>query len=67
MRKELLEAAGNWHSLNDVILTATEDEIYKMMQAERKGLRRISILLRLYGRYNKLRSQRERIELLGAE
>jgi hypothetical protein len=44
--------------------TLSEDEVLKLLQAERKGPKRVSALQRLHQRYNALRVSRERIELL---
>lgn len=53
-----------WRALNGMLNTLSEDEVYKLLQAERKGPRRVSALQRLHQRYNALRVSRERIELL---
>jgi hypothetical protein len=42
----------------------TEDEVLEMLNAERQGPKRASILERLHMRYNTLRVSRERIEIL---
>jgi hypothetical protein len=42
----------------------TEQEVLEMLNAERQGPRRASILERLHMKYNTLRVSRERIEIL---
>lgn len=41
-----------------------EEEVLTMLQAEKHGERRSSVLQRLHQRYNTLRVSRERIEIL---
>jgi len=54
----------NWRELNSVLTSKTEDEVLEMLNAERVGAKRLSVLERLHQRYNTLRVARERIELL---
>lgn len=54
-----------WRSLNDHLTEMNEDEVLAMLTAERKGLRRVSMLQRLHQRYTALRTARERVEILG--
>ena len=54
----------NWIVLNKHVQKLSEETVYGLLQEESKGARRPQFLLRLYGRYNKLRSERERSELL---
>jgi hypothetical protein len=42
----------------------TEDQVLSLLNEERAGAKRISILERLHQRYTALRTARERIELL---
>lgn len=53
----------NWSGLNKFLRTASEADVAKMLEAEKKGRRRRTHLLRLHGTLNKLRAQREREEL----
>jgi hypothetical protein len=53
-----------WRGLNDKLNTLSEDEVYKLLQAERRGPKRVSMLQRLHQRYSALRVSRERIEIL---
>ena len=54
----------SWRSLNEKLNTLGEDEVYILLQAERVGERRLSVLQRLHQRYNTLRVARERVELI---
>jgi hypothetical protein len=54
----------SWRSLNEKLNTLEEDEVYILLQAERVGERRLSVLQRLHQRYNTLRVARERAELI---
>lgn len=59
--KSILE---NWANLNNMIMTMTEQELKVLLAAEKDGQNRTQFLLRLYGRYNTLRTVRERRELV---
>lgn len=54
----------NWASLNDSIMELEEAQVQRLLEQERTGQRRPAFLLRLYGRFNTLRTKRERTELL---
>ena len=54
----------SWRQLNDVLCNMSEADIWKMLETERFGDKRASVLQRLHQRYNTLRVSRERIELL---
>ena len=53
-----------WRSLNNKLSSLTEDEVLRLLNEERIGAKRVSMLQRLHQRYNTLRVARERIELL---
>ena len=42
----------------------SEDEVLRLLNEEREGAKRVSMLERLHQRYNTLRVARERLELL---
>lgn len=54
----------SWRALNDVLTQLTEDELVTMLNEERTGERRASVLQRLHQRYTMVRAARERIELM---
>lgn len=54
----------NWRKLNKEINALTEEQVLEMLNAERTGRKRVSILERLHQRYTVLRAARERIEIL---
>ncbi len=54
----------NWTELNRALLTASEEGCAALLATELAGPRRVAFLLRIHGRFNKLRARREREELL---
>ena len=54
----------SWRELNNILATKTEAEVLDMLNIERAGPRRLTVLERLHQRYNTLRVARERLELL---
>lgn len=54
----------NWRSLNAKINDMNEEEVLGLLNEERIGERRISMLQRLHQRYTALRAARERVEIL---
>ena len=53
----------NWRKLNKEIALMSEDQVLDLLNQERAGAKRISILERLHQRYTTLRTSRERMEL----
>lgn len=53
-----------WRSLNQKLSSLTEEEVLALLNAERAGAKRISMLQRLHQRYCILRQTRERLEIL---
>lgn len=62
--KNWREKLLTWRSLNDKLYALTEAEVLKLLDDERGGSKRISILERLHQRYSVLRATRERIDIL---
>lgn len=54
----------NWRELNRKLSSYTESQVLALLDAERAGARRVTILERLHQRYTVLRAARERIEIL---
>jgi hypothetical protein len=54
----------NWRKLNKELALMTEDQVLSLLNEERAGAKRISILERLHQRYTAMRTARERMELL---
>jgi hypothetical protein len=54
----------SWRKLNDILSQLSEEQVLTMLNEERTGSRRVSVLQRLHQRYTMLRCARERIELL---
>lgn len=53
-----------WRSLNTQLRSMSEEEVLKLLNEERDGAKRVTMLERLHQRYNTLRVARERLELL---
>lgn len=53
----------SWSALNEGLHKLTEQECATLLKAEKLGPRRLSFLIRIYGRFNRLRTTRERNEL----
>jgi len=53
-----------WRSLNNQLSMMSEEEVLSLLQLEKHGEKRSSMLQRLHQRYNVLRVSRERIELM---
>lgn len=54
----------NWRSLNQELNLLTEEQVLQLLNDERIGARRVTILQRLHQRYTMLRAARERVEIL---
>ena len=54
----------SWRKLNDQLSGMTEDEVFELLAAERRGARRATILERLHQCYSAMRASRERIEIM---
>ena len=54
----------NWRKLNKEIALMSEDQVLDLLNQERAGAKRISILERLHQRYTAMRTARECMELL---
>ena len=64
---DLRKVLTTWRSLVAAITTLSEDEAYAAMQLESEGAQRKDIMLRLYGRFSRLRAERELKEMLEGE
>ena len=56
----------NWRTLNARLGSLREDELEGMIQAELRGERRPTLLIRMHQRFTVLRNLRERREILNA-
>lgn len=61
------DMTDSWLHLNAKLKDANESSCLELLQLEKTYKKRPHFLLRIYGRFNKLRSERERRELLGEE
>jgi len=55
----------NWREINKALPDLNEDAVLRLLDEERKGEQRVTVLLRLHQRYTMLRAARERMEILG--
>jgi hypothetical protein len=55
----------NWRDLNRILPTLDEATVKRMLEDERRGEQRVTVLVRLHQRYTMLRAARERMEILG--
>lgn len=55
---------ANWADLNAKLSELDEQQCWALLALEKGGKDRIQFKLRIYGRANKLRTQRERQELV---
>jgi len=55
----------NWRQLNQILPTLDENTVRRLLEEERKGEQRQTVLIRLHQRYTILRAARERTEILG--
>ncbi len=53
-----------WRALNNQLSMMSEDEVLSLLDLEKQGEKRASVLQRLHQRYNTLRVARERLEIL---
>ena len=54
----------NWRDLNKYLKAMKEEDIWLMLEKERHGARRRTVLARLHQRYSALRTARERAHLM---
>ena len=54
----------SWRALNNQLSMMTEADVWGLLEAEKGGEKRASVLQRLHQRYNTLRVSRERLEIL---
>jgi len=64
MATEAPEALKNFRNLNAALKDADEEVCVSLLNHERANGKRHEFLIRIYGRWNKLRAQRERLELI---
>jgi hypothetical protein len=60
------DALHDWYSLQDALRACSEDEAQDILDAETKGKGRERFMKRVHSRLNRLRAERERLELRDA-
>lgn len=63
---KLEDILNNWTALNKQLMALNENSVHQLLETERANRGRIRVMLRIYNRYSKLRSQREKLELARA-
>ncbi len=58
---------SDWDTLHDNVKKLDEKTLLELIEKEKKSEARPQFLIRLYGRYNKLRGTRERKEMLSSK
>ena len=53
-----------WRELNQKLNLLSEEQVLQLLNDERIGARRVTVLERLHQRYTMLRAARERVEIL---
>lgn len=61
--EDMDEALRDWVALNKNLMHMTEYQIALLLEHERLNRARLRVMLRLYHRFSKLRSGREKAEL----
>jgi len=56
-----------WRDIEKALPSLSEQELWDMIQSERTGPRRHTVMLRLHQKYCVLRAARERAEILGVQ
>lgn len=54
----------SWRNLNNQLATLSEQQVFALLEEERRVGRRVSVLARLHQRFTTLRAARERAEIL---
>lgn len=67
MSKPIANPLSSWVAMNEALKTLPEKDCWKLLEQEKKNQQRAQFMLRIHGRANKLRAERERRELLGGE
>jgi hypothetical protein len=57
----------NWRELNARLSSLREDELANLIEEERQGERRTTLMVRMHQRFTALRAMRERRELLSQQ
>lgn len=53
-----------WTGLTEFVTTADEQQCQILLNAEKRGSKRLTFMLRIHSRLNKVRADRERVELV---
>ena len=59
----MTDPLATWLGLNNVAPTLTEEECLALLEREKAGKRRVQFMLRLHSRLNRVRADRERLQI----
>ena len=65
--KVTVHPLSSWVAMNEALKTLSEEHCWGLLEQEKEGRKRAQFMLRIHGRANKLRAERERRELLGGD
>lgn len=63
MQAQFATYLKNWAVLNKVVMTLTETELEQLLAQEQSERARLRVMLRIYNRYSKMRSIREKKDM----
>lgn len=64
MSKPQANPLGSWVAMNEALKTLDEKACWELLKKEQANQQRAQFMLRIHGRANKLRAERERRELI---
>jgi len=60
----LQDILANWNKMSNALKDLTEEQCYALIRLEQEGKNRVHMLNRIHARYTKLRSERERVDIV---
>lgn len=63
MQTQFATYLKNWTILNKIVMELSEEELATLLEQEQSERARLRVMLRIYNRYSKLRSVREKIDM----
>lgn len=63
LKKAVPKGELTWRKLNKLLPAMKEDEVLQLLEDEKKGAGRVTVIIRLHQRFCTLRMERERAQL----
>lgn len=63
MQAQFATYLKNWAVLNKAVMTLTEEQLKELLEQEQSDRARLRVMLRIYNRYSKMRSIREKTSM----